>query len=648
MALAANNATKSDSPANSSPLPRREPTLITAKEEDVNLSTSPQPLILRELTNNASSREDDKVESVVKRIEMEVGRMEGQEEDMEVDVGDKGEQQVERVVQEQVLKNDEVTKTGEVPSDEITVDSGAETSFQDTDLLPAEEPHNEETSKQTVIKEAEVVQSELELPKPANNFEMSAPIMYEARASSTHVVKMDVGSHQPENYVSMKDMMMEVDSIPAPSTSPRSSSNLVGPKPFSKCDEARISPVRMDDEQEEEEEVELRPKKRSPVPKPRSIIYERSLSNNVENVADETTKDEEEKSSSLPPTVNMDLGEKKRLTFALEDSTAPKRAKNGSSLSDDRIGARQLKGGLKLSSTTSLHIQPDDDLKNEQDEDEQPLQRRNSIHNVPFVDVSDPGTRERMERYKEERRSMLRAKYKVEDYVTKKESPKAEDEQKKIEPESVISTPPKEKQKEKSVSPKPASRSPKVPQQKPQTSKNSVPLRRMPVESPAVRKWSAPSSRTKAATPSPESNKRMSTPPRKTSEPPTARPRSTLTASRTSPKVARRTNLNTSRGKKEEEEVNVKQRAAIFGGGTNKEVNKTKTVSHANNRATSLNTGLINNNVRKRSPVGRSGVAAKTKSMTVSSRTSSKVSSDGPSSPSKIKNMTAIFEQRQN
>lgn len=47
------------------------------------------------------------------------------------------------------------------------------------------------------------------------------------------------------------------------------------------------------------------------------------------------------------------------------------------------------------------------------------LQRRNSIHNVPYVDVNDPATRERMERYKEERRSMLRSKFRVEDYREK-------------------------------------------------------------------------------------------------------------------------------------------------------------------------------------------------------------------------------------
>ena len=45
--------------------------------------------------------------------------------------------------------------------------------------------------------------------------------------------------------------------------------------------------------------------------------------------------------------------------------------------------------------------------------------RRNSIHGaVPYVDVNDPGTRARMEVYKQERRNALRAKYKAEDYKT--------------------------------------------------------------------------------------------------------------------------------------------------------------------------------------------------------------------------------------
>ena len=74
--------------------------------------------------------------------------------------------------------------------------------------------------------------------------------------------------------------------------------------------------------------------------------------------------------------------------------------------------------GKKLS-TFSLHSAGEGDISIVGVSEELPLQRRNSIHNVPYVDVNDPATRERMERYKEERRSMLRAKYRVEDYREK-------------------------------------------------------------------------------------------------------------------------------------------------------------------------------------------------------------------------------------
>jgi len=74
--------------------------------------------------------------------------------------------------------------------------------------------------------------------------------------------------------------------------------------------------------------------------------------------------------------------------------------------------------GKKLS-TFSLHSAGENDITGIGAIEELPLQRRNSIHNVPYVDVNDPATRERMERYKEERRSMLRAKYRVEDYREK-------------------------------------------------------------------------------------------------------------------------------------------------------------------------------------------------------------------------------------
>merc|ERR1719461_374987 len=78
----------------------------------------------------------------------------------------------------------------------------------------------------------------------------------------------------------------------------------------------------------------------------------------------------------------------------------------------------QVEGGVtknrSKSSTLSLHA-----VAAGREQAEEPLlQRRNSIHNVPFVDVNDPDTRTRMERYKEERRSMLRAKYKAEDYLS--------------------------------------------------------------------------------------------------------------------------------------------------------------------------------------------------------------------------------------
>merc|ERR1719350_2143682 len=68
----------------------------------------------------------------------------------------------------------------------------------------------------------------------------------------------------------------------------------------------------------------------------------------------------------------------------------------------------------RKSSTLSLHA-----VAGAREQEQEPLlQRRNSIHNVPFVDVNDPDTRTRMERYKEERRSTLRAKYKAEDYLS--------------------------------------------------------------------------------------------------------------------------------------------------------------------------------------------------------------------------------------
>ena len=103
------------------------------------------------------------------------------------------------------------------------------------------------------------------------------------------------------------------------------------------------------------------------------------------------------------------------------ETTAPDRASSALGHNGD-FKQRQPKKKISFSkklSTFSLHNSStsSEDAASMIPEDA-PLQRRNSIHNVPYVDVNDPQTRERMERYKEERRSLLRAKYKVEDYMT--------------------------------------------------------------------------------------------------------------------------------------------------------------------------------------------------------------------------------------
>ena len=91
----------------------------------------------------------------------------------------------------------------------------------------------------------------------------------------------------------------------------------------------------------------------------------------------------------------------------------PDTRQSGKNQPDNRPEGSGAKNRSK-SSTLSLHAVA---VAKEREEEPQ-LQRRNSIHNVPFVDVHDPDTRTRMERYKEERRSMLRAKYKAEDYLS--------------------------------------------------------------------------------------------------------------------------------------------------------------------------------------------------------------------------------------
>lgn len=142
------------------------------------------------------------------------------------------------------------------------------------------------------------------------------------------------------------------------------------------------SPRPRNSKQNSSSEMEPGVAKRVPVPTPRKSVtlldhpQEQQRSSSAMAVGVKKISFE-----SLPP-------KKKLSTFSLHNTTTAEDDDEGSNLSSD--------------------LTPDN----------MPLQRRNSIHNVPYVDVNDPQTRQRMERYKEERRSMLRAKYKVEDYMT--------------------------------------------------------------------------------------------------------------------------------------------------------------------------------------------------------------------------------------
>ncbi len=331
------------------------------------------------------------VEAVVKRIEMEVGRMEeeeaAQEESMEVD---------RLVVQDEVVEVKQ--KEEEKINDNIPAEV-VEDTVEDV-VAPAaveQQPQKDDTD---ALMECDGVQDyeqalDAEGGDKVRDVEMSAPIMYEARASSTHIVRqiVDIAGDDDGGV----DKVLETSE---PSSSPPRSV-LVGPQPYarprSRDSESRISPVRtsfVQEDEEREDEVELRPKKdydvapSPPVPKPRSILGRSASSNPDKEEEPEEEKpelatctqeeEEEAKHSSLPPMdvtipqppTASDRVAEKRLTFSVS-STSPKRAKCGGDADSDRLGARQLRGGLKLSSTTSLHvlIQPDEKIDRKEGEE---------------------------------------------------------------------------------------------------------------------------------------------------------------------------------------------------------------------------------------------------------------------------------------
>ncbi len=343
------------------------------------------------------------VEAVVKRIEMEVGRMEeeeaAQEESMEVD---------RLVVQDEVVEVKQ--KEEEKINDNIPAEVVGDT-VEDVVAPAAVEQQPQKDDTEALMECDDVQDSEHALDAESGDkvrdVEMSAPIMYEARASSTHIVRqiVDIAGDDDGGV----DKVLETSE---PSSSPPRSV-LVGPQPYarprSRDSESRISPVRtsfVQEDEEREDGVELRPKKDNevalspPVPMPRSILG-RSASSNPDKeeepeaekseLATKEEEEEEAKHSSLPPMdvtipqppAASDRVAEKRLTFSVS-STSPKRAKCGGDADSDRLGARQLRGGLKLSSTTSLHvlIQPDEKIDRKEGEEVGKYQKKevNSWH----------------------------------------------------------------------------------------------------------------------------------------------------------------------------------------------------------------------------------------------------------------------------
>lgn len=417
---------------------------------------------------------------------------------------------------------------------------------------------------ESVVSAMAVPIEKIEQPVTSKTLEMSAPIVYQAK-TSTHIVR----------HVALPDTKMSISSPTTPSSpsskgfspSPTLSPGhhrlaLVGPTPYQ-----RRSSVSSVSSCEEKPAFTTSPS--PPIPKPRNISKPPTPKFDI--IANDIPLDDEpklsfgeeddikeEKAFSLP--FGIDDMDTAPLINTLSSSTPPTKVKEKRlqfseptkrltvSKSVDRI---EFKTRL---STTSLHTQIEEEnpLVNE----EPPLQRRNSIHNVPFVDVSDPQTRERMERYKEERRSMLRAKYKVEDYKTKK-----------VSVEEV--EPPKPKAR-RSVPSSPTVEVPLVVPPHPLVKEEN-----RPVEHVEMRKKKGPMM-----------------------EPPKPRERS----------------FNGTKKSANEEEVNVKERAAIFGVSKTRE-NKLRTVS--------LGTSGIKNNNRRTS-----------------------IEKSPPGAPSKIKNMAAMFEQK--
>ena len=407
------------------------------------------------------------------------------------------------------------------------------------------EPQEKQAPVDEVLEEpSETEQNKIEsTEKEVHPVDITAPLVFHPNQTSVHVISTDIPIDQ-------------ITDLNSKTPNTKHKPVLVGPQPYFKPSGSFQSSSSADTTPDEEHKELRFPKSANlssrPVPKPRTI----------------------HKTNSPSPT--NDSG--RRLQFS--------EAKSKSS--------SEIKGSKRTRlSTMSLHTSSLEEEKSApMNEEDQPLQRRNSIHNVPFVDVNDPQTRERMERYKEERRSLLRAKYKVEDYVTKKEN---------TESNSAI---PKVTLRKMNVDSSPVMK------------KTSVGEIYKPKVGESSRKWSLPDKKLD------EEKKNLKT---STTVIPKPRERSAkLNLTQSMPKplsphperprggTPNRTSFPPG-PKKVEEDVNVRERAAKFGTST------VKPELDANKRTRTIKMG--------------SDLATKNRG-------------DTPGSPSKIKNMAAFFEQK--
>ena len=306
---------------------------------------------------------------------------------------------------------------------------------------------------------------------------------------------------------------------------------------------------------------------------------------------------------------------------------------------DTRTGKKQPSDNLpegsgaknrSKSSTLSLHAV----AAAREREEEPPLQRRNSIHNVPFVDVHDPDTRTRMERYKEERRSMLRAKYKAEDYLSssfsrkKKVSTTSQDSSCEADiASSPVSTPPSPDQDDPSPSPLEKTEDPTETQLTKFAQETNVSQKFLKLKQPEQQQ----SFISKAFVPEPKNGifykteVAVASVQKKSSNAlnfnkPQSRP-DELTISASAERENNQKNLarsDSTESSPESESVNVRERASIFGPRKFSET-KVRTVSAPVPMARPV-------------PVPRASKQLQSQSMT---------------SPSKIRNMAAMFEQSQ-